>query len=319
MAWTLSITGIPVCIQLLNDDNPEALDVQHNAEAGENILALAELAAHKVFVRLGLHDELRAFHREDATQEATITITEYAGKGPRVAYTLGKKRALSWVVRHVWQGQHPTPKDKREGKCPIPPTPFRLDALDWEPLLKGDAGYTRSPEAVLVAREEIATRERCIERFYDVAYDLVASRMGLSRRRHYTAKNDAEVFQLTLRGYNLTGVAAELDCTPDMASQRVTFARRRLAAFVEARGVQEIAAWYRDVALTDVRAQQVFVADYVTQQQARLGTTPVRRQKEEWKSRARTKWLKMEQERVVTGQEGEKREASQARMAIAAD
>lgn len=137
-----------------------------------------------------------------------------------------------------------------------------------------------------------------------MAYDVVANRMELKRRRHYTAENDAEIFQLTLRGYNLTGVAAALDCTTDMASQRVNYARRRLAAFVEARGVEEIAGWYEGEGssqgvVTDVRAQQAYVAQYVAARQAAYGAEPARRQREEWKSRARAKWVRLERDCVA--------------------
>jgi hypothetical protein len=282
---------------------------------------------HKAFVCVQLFHESRERHREDALREAALAITEYAGKGPCTAYSLGKKRTISWVVRQLWQGRHQTPKDKREGKRAIPPTPFSLDAQDWEMVRGGDVGYTRSPEEVLLASEEMAARERCIERFYDVAYDVVANRMGLERRRHYTAENDAEVFQLTLRGYNLTGVAAALDCSTDMASQRVNYARRRLAAFVEERGVEEIAGWYAGMGrsqggVTDVRAQQAYVAQYVAERQAAYGAEPARRQKEEWKSRARAKWVRLEREGVTTGQEMgevEEGEARRGRVAVAAD
>jgi phage terminase Nu1 subunit (DNA packaging protein) len=40
-------------------------------------------------------------------------------------------------------------------------------------------------------------------------------------------------------------------------------------------------------AITDVRAQQAYVAQYVAERQAAYQAEPARRQKEEWKSRAR--------------------------------
>jgi len=165
MAWKMSITGIPLCLQILDDNNLYDIDVKHNPEADENILALAELAVHKAFVCVQLFHESRDQHREDALQEAALAITEYAGKGPCTAYSLAKKRTISWVVRQLWQGRHQTPKDKREGKRAIPPTPFSLDAQDWEMGRGGDVSYTRSPEEVMVVSEEIVARERCIERF----------------------------------------------------------------------------------------------------------------------------------------------------------
>jgi hypothetical protein len=241
---------------------------------------------------------------------------------PMVGF-LWYKNHLPWSVPTRRQGRHQTPKDKREGKRAIPPTPFSLYAQDWEMGRGGDGGYTRSPEEVLLASEAVAAREACIERFNDV----VANRMGLERRRHYTAENDAEVFQLTLRGYNLTGVAA-LDCSTDMASQRVNFARRRLAAFVEERGVEEIAGGYEGVAssrhvVTDVRAQKAYVAQYVAERQSEYGVEPARRQREEWKSRAQARWVKLAREGVTRegqemGETGEG-EARRGRVAVAAD
>lgn len=68
----------------------------------------------------------------------------------------------------------------------------------------------------LLAPEETDTREACDEQPYDIANDLVAYRIGLKRYRHVAAQNDTAVFQLTLRGYNLTGVASALDCSTDM-------------------------------------------------------------------------------------------------------
>lgn len=79
----------------------------------------------------------------------------------------------------------------------------------------------------------------------------------------------------------------------------------------------EIAGWYEGVAglghernaLTDVRAQQAYVAQYVAEREARLGAELARRQKEEWKSRARATWVRLERE-------GEGR---RERVAVAAD
>jgi hypothetical protein len=115
-----------------------------------------------------------------------------------------------------------------------------------------------------------------------------------------------------------------------MASQRVNYARRRLAAFVEERGVEEIAGWYEGVGnpenerhvVTDVRAQQAYVAQYVAERQAAYGAEPARRQKEEWKSRAREKWVKLEREGVMREeqvQEVGEGEARRERVAVAAD
>ena len=53
-------------------------------------------------------------------------------------------------------------------------------------------------------------------------------------------------FKLTLRGYNYTGVAAGLGCTENLSIQRVTYARRRLAVFLEEHGVKVVAACYTE-------------------------------------------------------------------------
>lgn len=89
---------------------------------------------------------------------------------------------------------------------------------------------------------------------------------------------------------------------------------------MEERGVEEIAGWYEGVAssrhvITDVRAQKAYVAQYVAERQSEYGAAPARQQKEEWKSRARAKWVKLERE----GQRREDREARQERVAVAAD
>jgi hypothetical protein len=86
--------------------------------------------------------------------------------------------------------------------------------------------------------------------------------------------------------------------------------------------VEEIAGWYEGVGrsqgvVTDVRAQQAYVAQYVAERQAGYGAEPARRQKEEWKSRAREKWVKLEREGQV--QEPEDGEARRERVAVAAD
>jgi hypothetical protein len=94
----------------------------------------------------------------------------------------------------------------------------------------------------------------------------VAYRLGLKRCRHVAALNDTAVFQLTLRGYNYTGVAAELGCSENLAIQRVTYARRRLAAFIAEHGVEVIAAGEKWVKLEreevegEVRRGRVAVA-----------------------------------------------------------
>jgi hypothetical protein len=113
----------------------------------------------------------------------------------------------------------------------------------------------------------------------------VSCRLGLKQCRHGAALNDKAVFQLTLRGYNYSGVAAGLGCTENLAIQRVTYARRRLGAFIAEHGVEVIAAWYREAAgrrgIPDVRAGQAFMAEYVAAQEERYreqyGSAPKRR------------------------------------------
>jgi hypothetical protein len=51
--------------------------------------------------------------------------------------------------------------------------------------------------------------------------------------------------------------------------------------------------------IPQVRAQQAYVAQYVAERQAAYGAEPARRQKEEWKSRARATWVRLEREGVV--------------------
>ena len=54
MAWKTSVTGMPLPVQLLEDGGPHDLDARVNPDAGENILALAELAVHKAFCRMSV-------------------------------------------------------------------------------------------------------------------------------------------------------------------------------------------------------------------------------------------------------------------------
>lgn len=119
------------------------------------------------------------------------------------------------------------------------------------------------------------------------------------------------MFQLTLRGYHYTGVAAGLGCTEDLAIQQVTYARRRLAAFIAEHGVEVIAAWYREaeggMGVPDVRAGQAFIAEYVAAQEERYreqhGSAPKRRLREDWRSAARVLWM-----RQTRGSGAERRE-----------
>ncbi|MBA3531069.1 MAG: hypothetical protein H0T73_04010, partial [Ardenticatenales bacterium] len=67
-----------------------------------------------------------------------------------------------------------------------------------------------SPEEELLGASQRCERAACIAAFYDIIIDLVANRMNLARRRHYTARNDALIFQLTLQGYSRNGIAREL-------------------------------------------------------------------------------------------------------------
>lgn len=232
--------------------------------------------------------------REDAVREAALILTEYTGYGPRPAYSLARKRVIRWIIRHLWQGR----LRKQAGRPALIPSCFSLDEAEGEAWIPNPSDYSRTPEAVLLAEEETDVREACIEQFYDIAYDLVAYRMGLKRCRHVAASNDTAVFQLTLRGNNYAGVAAGLGCSENLAIQRVTYARRRLAAFIEAHGVEVIAAWYREAVeqsrLVDVRAGRDFVAEYVAVQEARYreqyGSEPKRRLREDWRSAARILW-----------------------------
>ena len=298
MAWKRTVAGVPLCVQLLEDNDPATLDTCVCPEACDNILALAELAAHKAFVLLNVPHPQRSRSREDAIQEAALIITQYSDHGPRPAYTLAKKRVISWIIRQLWQGRLRTQKEKEQGRRAPIPLVFSLDATEGEAWLPDTSEYAQTPELALVTKEEADTRDACIERFYDIAYDIVAYRIGLKRCRHHAASNDTAVFQLTLRGYNYTGVAAGLGCTENLAIQRVTYARRRLAAFIEQHGVDVVAAWYADggqAGLTDVRAQRAFVAEYVAAQEVRYEqlyhASPKRRLREDWKTHARAQWV----------------------------
>lgn len=191
-------------------------------------------------------------------------------------------------------------KEKQAGRPAPIPYCFSLDGAEGEAWISdtSESEYRRTPETAVLAQEETDTREACIEQFYDFAYDLVAYRLGLKRCPHVAALNDTAVFQLTLRGYNYTRVVAGLGCSENLAIQRVTYARRRLAAFIGQHGVEVIAAWYKGtegaMGVTDVRAQQAFVDAYVARQEARYreqySAEPKRRLREDWRRAARVLW-----------------------------
>jgi hypothetical protein len=113
----------------------------------------------------------------------------------------------------------------------------------------------------------------------------------------------------------------------DWSGTAADIAQRQLAAFVEEPGVHEIARWYEGVessrhVVTDVRAQQAYVAQYVAERQATYGAELARRQKEEWKSRSRAQWVRLEREGVTAekqGQGSEEGKARRERVAAAAD
>ncbi len=163
--------------------------------------------------------------------------------------------------------------------------------MEGQARLPDTSDYGQTPELARITQEEGDSREEYIEQFYDIAY-----RMGITRCRHHAAANDTAVFQLTIRGYNYIGVAAGLGCTENLAVQHVTYARRRLAAFIEKHGIEVVASWYTEVVaqsrLIDVRAQQVCVAEYGIVPEARFqqvySVAPKRRLRENWKIAART-------------------------------
>jgi hypothetical protein len=274
MAWNQTVAGVRRSVQLLEDNDPAALDTQTTPKACDNLLALAELAVYKAFVALNVPPVQRRNCREDAVQEAALILTDYAGYGPRPAYSLARKRVISWIIRQMWQGR----LRRQAGRPALIPSCFSLDEAEGEAWIPNPADYSRTPEEVLLAQEETDLREVCVEQFYDIAYDLVAYRMGLKRCRHVAASNDTAVFQLTLRGNNYAGVAAGLGCSENLAIQRVTYARRRLAAFIEAHRVEVIAAWYTGAegerGIPDVRAGQAFIAEYVATQEERYRLCP---------------------------------------------
>ena len=176
MAWTQTVAGMRLSVQLLQDNDPTALDTHTTPEAHDNILALARLAAHKAFVALNVPLVQRRYAWEDAVQEAALYLTDYAGHGPRPAYTIARKRVMSWVIRQLWQGRLRSAKEKQAGRPAPIPYCFSLDAMEGEAWIPDTSEYSRTPEAALLAQEEVETREACIERFYDIAYDVVAYR-----------------------------------------------------------------------------------------------------------------------------------------------
>lgn len=298
MAWQQTIAGVPLHVQLLDENDPGTLNTRTCAEASDNILALAELAAHRAFVRLNVPNLRRWQAWEDATQEAALFITQYAVSGPRRAYTFAKKRVMTWIITQLWQEPMRSAKERQTGCAAPTPQFFSLEAVEGEVWIPDSSPYGQTPEQALLAQEEGDTRAECIEQFFDIAYDLVAYRMGIKARRHHAASNDAAVFQLTLRGYNYTGVAAGLGCTENLAIQRVTYARRRLAAFLAEYGAEVVAAWYATARaqqrLIDVRQQQAFVAMYVGAQEKRYQqhyqSAPKRRLRADWHMEARRQW-----------------------------
>ncbi len=311
MAWKRSITGTPLFWKLLEDDDPASLDPQRDAAAVENIEELGRLAAYKAFCAMSVWHETRRSHYEDAIQEAISSIWRYRERGPRTAYGLAKKRLVNWIIEYVWQGkQRRTQEEKRLRLKTLLQLGPSLDAFEGQPCFISEWVESDSPEEELLGASQRHERAACIAAFYDVIIDLVANRMNLARRRHYTARNDALIFWLTLQGYSQDGIARELGISYELAGQQMRYARRRLEEFLAEQGLDEVAAWYRGVAegeqgLDDARTKEVFVSAFVQracdQFQQASGTAPDRRRREHYKLQARQRWQTRQtaQERVA--------------------
>lgn len=298
MAWRI-IDGLPVCVQIIRENDPRALDVTTNPEAATNIQELAKLAAYKAFCRMGVRAEDAARYREDAEQEAAVILCQYAHRCPVVAYTIAKRRLTRWIVCYVWQGKKQTPKDKREGRGTLPPPALRLTLFNGEAEYLPHHCQCASPEELLEVEVQ-EDREGCVEHMFDVIYDLVAYHMGVTRLPHEKALSDARVMQLRLQGANTQALARELALSEDAALKRLRTARKRLEAFAEKKGgYQTIANMYsqgtpgRCVA-PDAQAREEFMLDYVGERQAKHETQynrrPPQRTIREWQNHARDLW-----------------------------
>lgn len=302
MEWKRSMTGLPLCVQLLRDNDTMALNLKENSEAGVNILALAQLLTYKVMVRTGMLARQREVWEEDMQQESALELTRQATHGypPRLAYYFARKSMVKWVQRRVWGILEPTATEKREGFQTVVPETRRWTEREHDrtPLLATERAHT--PETLLLERDaEVDPRAVCIEQFFAIVYDLVLNRSARSCK-YELAWYDAEVLALKLQGYSVSAIAVLLEVEPTVVYQRLHRARRRLQQYP----VAEVTEWYQDVVagrrrLPNPRTQAAVVAQYVAERERdyaqRRTTTPSQVQRTKWLSLARKYWVHLEQ------------------------
>lgn len=323
MDWTYSVTGKLLSIQILRENDPTSLDFRTNPEAGENILALAQLVAWKSFAWLGETEERWQAWGEEATGEAALILTERVKYDytPRLAYHFARQCCIRWVQRVVHGKLPRTEQELRDGRYTYAPPGFSLDGLEWEPLLAGEGADERycTPEQILLAQEVRDERDICVERFHDVVYDLVVNRIQ-PPNKYAVALNDAGVLQMKLQGYTPGAMAPWLGCTPRDARRRLQRARQRLMVLLDGYGVGEVAGWYAGIAtgeqvLPDGRTRAAFVRCYLAEREATYRqtrtTTPSAVQRKRWKRAAHEQWIREATEHVRGGRH--------ARVAVAAD
>jgi hypothetical protein len=304
MEWKRTLTGMPVAVQLLEDNRKFDLDLEQNPEAGENFIHLAQLAAWKGFARLGLPYSMWQSLGEDAVQESLCLLLQTRHKSdytPRLAYYTARQCSVRWFCRHALGLLERNLKEFQSGIARRAPVSFSLDDLEWEPRLHGE-GLHLHPDEVEREQERAATREAQVTQFYDIVHDLVVNHIR-PHMAHRVAANDAELFEMTLQGQNAVVIAEVMGCRWTAAKSRRTLARARLLRLLETHGLETVAGWYTDVArgertLPNARAQIAFVDAQV---QARAtayhqthGVTPQAHKYKIWKRAARFQWEKQD-------------------------
>lgn len=173
MEWKQSVIGVPLCVQLLWDNDTRALNLKENAEAGTNILGLAQLAAWKAFVWLELPEDTWLALGEDAVQASIVALLQEKtmAQAPRLAYFRMRRFCTGWARRYAL-GQS-RPNGVGQPYLQVPPM-LSLDGLDWEPCLQTvEADQWRLNPEQMLTKDEGSDRQWFVQHFFDIVHHLV--------------------------------------------------------------------------------------------------------------------------------------------------
>lgn len=182
----------------------------------------ARAAAFDALARANVLVERWRDHMDDASQEAALVLWQLREHNAAYSYVSARNAVLAWVFQFLREDY-----SKRKAA--------------WQDVghivhvqLTGREFTTQSPETVLLARERWVERQQAIEAAAGMVLEIMlATRKQKRGRAVKAAVRDTNIILLRLQGYQVEGIAHELDIPPRNIRIYLRLARHRIEKYMK--------------------------------------------------------------------------------------